>query len=475
MAWARIDDVFPECKKILDRPDANLRVEASVALILTALQIRAICYCNRNLTDGVLPAGAVPSILVGLDPKGWPERMVEAGLWEPRDDGYSYIVHDFLDYNPSRKFALAAKDRNRLKLLPDIRKRVKRRDGGLCRYCGRRVNWSDRRGESGATYDHVQPGCGNGAENVVTSCKKCNYSKGHRSPQEADMTLLSPRESGSRSEPRIVTVLPELVPHPHPIKDQGQDLPPIDTPPTPTGGKAGTDPASREDEPRKKSSVDAPDSREGGAPPGASPPRGGLQEPRSKPGRGKGPTSKAEAGACEDCGRVVSLLNELSGRKFGRESAALLNLHARHREFGVEACERVVRVMVLSWLGTEWEEFLAPTTLFRPTKFERYLNKRPPAAPPDRTFDRNSPTDVAELNRRMEMLARISPDRRAACLSYLRHSIAEVEKDLDKATARSQGPAYLSMGASVDVDRLSSRLEELRAEVKFLDAGKEYA
>lgn len=75
------------------------------------------------------------------------------------------------------------------------------RDQDLCRYCGCEVNWKDKRGETGATYDHVnpweteQPGpkkYGNTLANVVVACRKDNGRKKDRTPEQAGMILWPP-------------------------------------------------------------------------------------------------------------------------------------------------------------------------------------------------------------------------------------------------------------------------------------------
>lgn len=72
----------------------------------------------------------------------------------------------------------------------DLARRVKARDGSKCRYCGGRVDWSDRKGADGATYDHVDPRGDSTMANVVVACRKCNNLKGLRTPHQASMDLL---------------------------------------------------------------------------------------------------------------------------------------------------------------------------------------------------------------------------------------------------------------------------------------------
>ncbi|MEV5751246.1 HNH endonuclease [Actinoallomurus sp. NPDC052308] len=60
---------------------------------------------------------------------------------------------------------------------------LRRRDGGLCAYCGGRGN----------TVDHIFPqsrGGGSTWENTVLACGPCNNRKRDRTPEEAGMRLL---------------------------------------------------------------------------------------------------------------------------------------------------------------------------------------------------------------------------------------------------------------------------------------------
>ena len=76
-------------------------------------------------------------------------------------------------------------------LIPDwLRRAVLARDDYICRYCGRRAQTLD--------VDHVVPvkqGGRSTFDNLVTACAKCNRSKGGRTPEEAEMTLLPPGTS----------------------------------------------------------------------------------------------------------------------------------------------------------------------------------------------------------------------------------------------------------------------------------------
>ena len=68
--------------------------------------------------------------------------------------------------------------------VPFSKKNVVRRDLFTCQYCGRK--------EKKMTVDHVVPESRGGKtdfENCVAACKKCNSTKGDKTPNEANMTL----------------------------------------------------------------------------------------------------------------------------------------------------------------------------------------------------------------------------------------------------------------------------------------------
>lgn len=127
--------------------------------------------------------------------------LVESGYLDQTEDGYS--IHDWYDYagklNERREDEKAYKAR-RYSLYNDMRliKAVRARDGDFCRYCGKKVNWSDKRGVDGGTYDHVDPDGDNSLENIVVACRSCNSKKQDRTPAEAHMILLPPHVQQKR-------------------------------------------------------------------------------------------------------------------------------------------------------------------------------------------------------------------------------------------------------------------------------------
>lgn len=86
--WVRFENTMPENLKVAPGSDRAFR-----------LWLHAICYCSRAQTDGFVPAALVTSLSVTATRKTV-EELLTAGLFERVDAGY--LVHNYLDYNPSR-------------------------------------------------------------------------------------------------------------------------------------------------------------------------------------------------------------------------------------------------------------------------------------------------------------------------------------------------------------------------------------
>jgi hypothetical protein len=118
MSWVKLDDGFTDHPKI-----------AHVGAIGAWLQLQALCYCNRNLTDGFVPYSIAQSFLargvVRTDDRGvlwtlsehsghqgldladvdWPGELVKAGMWEVVAGGYR--IHNYDHYQPRKIEVLA--------------------------------------------------------------------------------------------------------------------------------------------------------------------------------------------------------------------------------------------------------------------------------------------------------------------------------------------------------------------------------
>ena len=76
------------------------------------------------------------------------------------------------------------------------------------------------------------------------------------------------------------------------------------------------------------------------------------------------------------CNRIVQHLNQKTGSSF-KPTAKYIQEHIRARlNDGYTEADfiRVIDNQTAKWMGTEYEQYLTPDTLFRPSKFDKYLN-----------------------------------------------------------------------------------------------------
>jgi hypothetical protein len=186
--WFNVDDGFAFHQKTVRAGNAAL-----------GLWTRAGAWCSQHLSDGFLPdemAGVLGSATQA-------KKLVEVGLWVKVEGGYQF--HEWVGWQRSRGEVLAERAYNARKAAlyrdPELLAAVRKRDGDRCRYCGCLVNWKDRRGSSGATYDHVDPDGPNTLDNLVIACRGCNSRKAGRTPANAGLTLLSPKRMGYSGDP----------------------------------------------------------------------------------------------------------------------------------------------------------------------------------------------------------------------------------------------------------------------------------
>jgi hypothetical protein len=103
MAWVKIDDSFTDHPKVVSAGPLGM-----------ALQVAALCYCNRYLTDGFIPE-AVAHRLVYFESLAEPAeviaRLIEVGIWTKADGGYQ--IHDYLEYQPSKVEVEAIREQRR--------------------------------------------------------------------------------------------------------------------------------------------------------------------------------------------------------------------------------------------------------------------------------------------------------------------------------------------------------------------------
>jgi hypothetical protein len=99
MPWVKLDDRFPSHRKIALLSDRAFR-----------LHVSAICWCSENLTDGRIGERELPLVAHIRGLKATAQQLEDAGVWDRTEDGW--VIHDFLDYNPSREQILIERKKN---------------------------------------------------------------------------------------------------------------------------------------------------------------------------------------------------------------------------------------------------------------------------------------------------------------------------------------------------------------------------
>lgn len=98
--WVRFENTTPDGLKVAPLTDRAHR-----------LWFNAICYCSRARSSGKVPAALILNLSPTANAKAVGE-LLSAGLLE-RPDEKMYLVHDYLDYNPSRERIEEMREGNR--------------------------------------------------------------------------------------------------------------------------------------------------------------------------------------------------------------------------------------------------------------------------------------------------------------------------------------------------------------------------
>jgi len=96
VSWVAIDDKYPDHPKVALLPR---EIRAAAHWLHTC----ALCYCNRQLTDGFVSAGKLDDLytLGDHDPADLAKALRKAGMWEKARGGWQ--IHDYEEYQPSRQ------------------------------------------------------------------------------------------------------------------------------------------------------------------------------------------------------------------------------------------------------------------------------------------------------------------------------------------------------------------------------------
>jgi len=113
-AWIRMSVDFPDHPKALE-----LSAEACW------LYVCGLMYAGKYLTDGVIPKRKLPSLAHNIeDYKTATRQLLKAGLWEWDGDETNIIIHDYLEWQTSRKEVDDSREAARLRMEKSREKRA---------------------------------------------------------------------------------------------------------------------------------------------------------------------------------------------------------------------------------------------------------------------------------------------------------------------------------------------------------------
>src|SRR5437588_10321838 len=92
MTWTKLPDNFSEDPKIV-----------AAGHLAELAHVRGLIYSNRNLTDGYIPTGIVPSLCRGFERQANKviAKLVDSHLWEPVQSA-GYHITNFHPDQPTR-------------------------------------------------------------------------------------------------------------------------------------------------------------------------------------------------------------------------------------------------------------------------------------------------------------------------------------------------------------------------------------
>lgn len=180
--WARYGDTsafHPLPMNVLEHPELDDRLLNEVFGFFARCSTQAAAH----LTDYVITRGTAVMIAGPTRAQTMIDVCVFAGLMTEREYGDGVKVYKLVDDEPDFLHLRLKKDidwerqRKADANRPALVVPVRLRDGDACRWCGKVVDWLDRKSGRAGTYDHLEPGEPATVDTYVVCCKTCNSSR----------------------------------------------------------------------------------------------------------------------------------------------------------------------------------------------------------------------------------------------------------------------------------------------------------
>jgi len=89
---------------------------------------------------------------------------------------------------------------------------------------------------------------------------------------------------------------------------------------------------------------------------------------------------------------ILDHLSEKTGRNFrmSKNNSKIIAARLKEEDVTIDGVKKMIDRQCEKWIGTEYEEYLQPSTLFRPSKFDSYYTARDLPAKPGQPKKRAS-------------------------------------------------------------------------------------
>lgn len=200
MAWVRWGDgsaMHPLLLTVLEHPECDDRLVNEVHGFVS----RCAAQSGQHSTDYVVTRGTAIQVAGPTRIEILTAVCLFAGLFTEvlvADDGRTVIGYKLVDDDPEflhlrlKKEIEWERQRKADASRPNLIVPVRLRDGDSCRWCGRIVDWNDRKSGRAGTYDHIKPGEEATFDTYVVCCKACNSSRGDGEHPQGVTALLDP-------------------------------------------------------------------------------------------------------------------------------------------------------------------------------------------------------------------------------------------------------------------------------------------
>lgn len=204
--WFKVDDGFYDHPKV-----ARLKGYGPKGFEAIAMWLMLGCWCSKYLTDGRFHKHLPDVVTYGRSRRILP-LLIECGfIRQCTDDPDFFEFCDWLDYQPSRSYVLASRQRNALRVnhyrKTEIKTKLLEQQSSKCAVCGCVLSIST------ATIDHVVEVSDGGTsemDNLRISCTSCNSKRTTRRKMRAAVIDYSLHSADGVKMPRPDPTRPNL-------------------------------------------------------------------------------------------------------------------------------------------------------------------------------------------------------------------------------------------------------------------------